>query len=100
MAYYSREGGIVLGPTAGGGSLGIVCKDMDREFIGIEFDDISQTSMFGVIVRYQHAYSKTGIASNYSGAAGLPINGRRLCFTEHTFLDVCRFVCSLQHTHP
>jgi len=44
LKYYSREGGLVLDPTMGSGSMGVACKNMKRQFIGIEKD----TSIFEV----------------------------------------------------
>ena len=38
LKYYSREGGLVLDPTMGSGSMGVACKNMKRQFIGIEKD--------------------------------------------------------------
>ena len=34
-----KEGDIVLDPTMGSGSTGEACRNMNREFIGIEMDD-------------------------------------------------------------
>ena len=43
LKYWSKEGDTVLDPTAGSGSMGIACKNMNRKFIGIEMDaDIFQ----------------------------------------------------------
>ena len=39
LKYYSREGGVVLDPTMGSGSMGVACKNMNRHFIGIEKDE-------------------------------------------------------------
>ena len=39
LKYYSKEGDIVLDPTMGSGSTGVSCKNMNRNFIGIEMDD-------------------------------------------------------------
>tara|TARA_Y100000004_G_C8921264_1_gene415523 strand:- start:393 stop:1346 length:954 start_codon:yes stop_codon:yes gene_type:complete len=39
LKYYSKEGDVVLDPTMGSGSTGIACKNMNRNFIGIEKDD-------------------------------------------------------------
>lgn len=39
LKYYSREGGLVLDPTMGSGSMGVACKNMNRNFIGIEKDE-------------------------------------------------------------
>ena len=38
LKYWSKEGQTVLDPTAGSGSMGIACKNMKRNFIGIEKD--------------------------------------------------------------
>ena len=39
LKYYSKEGDVVLDPTMGSGSMGIACKEMNRDFIGIEKDE-------------------------------------------------------------
>jgi len=39
LKYYSKEGDNVLDPTMGSGSTGIACKEMKRNFIGIEKDE-------------------------------------------------------------
>ena len=39
LKYYSKEGDTVLDPTMGSGSTGVSCKNMNRNFIGIEMDD-------------------------------------------------------------
>ena len=39
LKYYSKEGDVVLDPTMGSGSTGIACKDMNRDFIGIELNN-------------------------------------------------------------
>ena len=39
LKYYSKEGDVVLDPTMGSGSTGIACKNMNRNFIGIEKDE-------------------------------------------------------------
>ena len=36
LKYWSKEGDTILDPTAGSGSMGIACKNMNRKFIGIE----------------------------------------------------------------
>ncbi len=38
LKYFSKEGDVVLDPTMGSGSTGIACKEMNRNFIGIEMD--------------------------------------------------------------
>jgi len=38
LKYYSKEGDNVFDPTMGSGSMGVACKDMNRNFIGIEKD--------------------------------------------------------------
>jgi DNA modification methylase len=39
LKYYSKSGDNVLDPTMGSGTMGISCKQMGREFIGIELDE-------------------------------------------------------------
>jgi len=39
LKYYSKEGDNVLDPTMGSGSTGIACKELKRNFIGIEKDE-------------------------------------------------------------
>lgn len=38
LKYYSREGDVVLDPTMGSGSTGVACKEMNRNFIGMEMN--------------------------------------------------------------
>ena len=39
LKYYSKENDIILDPTMGSGSMGVACKEMNREFIGFEMDE-------------------------------------------------------------
>ena len=39
LKYYSREGGVVLDPTMGSGSMGVACGNKNRTFIGVEKDE-------------------------------------------------------------
>ncbi len=39
LKYFSKEGDVVLDPTMGSGSTGLSCKNMNRNFIGIEMDE-------------------------------------------------------------
>ena len=39
LKYYSKEGDVILDPTMGSGSMGVACKKMNREFIGIEMNE-------------------------------------------------------------
>ena len=39
LKYYSKEGDTVLDPTMGSGSTGVACKNMNRNFIGMEMND-------------------------------------------------------------
>jgi len=39
LKYWTKEGDVVCDPTAGSGSMGVACKNMNRKFIGIEKDE-------------------------------------------------------------
>jgi DNA modification methylase len=46
LKYYSKEGDVVLDPTMGSGSTGVACKEMNREFVGIEMNpEIYETAV-------------------------------------------------------
>jgi len=45
LKYYSKEGDVILDPTMGSGSTGVACREMKRDFIGIEMnEDIYKTA--------------------------------------------------------
>ena len=39
LKYYSKENDVILDPTMGSGGMGVACKEMNRDFIGIELDE-------------------------------------------------------------
>lgn len=39
LKYWTKEGDTILDPTAGSGSMGLACKNMNRNFIGIEMNE-------------------------------------------------------------
>ena len=39
LKYWTKENDVVCDPTAGSGSMGLACKNMNRKFIGIEKDE-------------------------------------------------------------
>ena len=38
LKYYTKEGDMVLDPTMGSNPMGLACKEMNRNYIGIEKD--------------------------------------------------------------
>ena len=39
LKYWSKEGDVICDPTCGSGSMGVACKKMGRDFIGIEMSE-------------------------------------------------------------
>lgn len=39
LKYWSKEGDTILDPTMGSGTMGVACKNMNRNFIGIEMSE-------------------------------------------------------------
>ena len=50
IKYYTKEGDVVLDPTAGSGSTGEACRNLNRKFIGIEKNEEFFDIMFNRLI--------------------------------------------------